>query len=198
MIEILAAVAMVLYGVLIGQGPDNLIVLQEDPNGKVGAVVVTTSAGSQTLDARNAGLEVSASGALGTVRTYSDQELGQLFAAALAAQPPAPKSYLLYFDTGASTLDDAARRALAEALADIAARPLARVSVIGHTDRAGGAGVNARLALERAQQVRQILEGDGVPAAAITAVSHGENDLLVPTADGVSEPRNRRVEILVR
>lgn len=198
MIEALAGFVLLVLGAFLSEEPDNLIVLQEDPNGKVGAVVVTTSAGSQVLDTRNAGLGVSASGELGSVRTYSDDELKTLFASALAAQPLAPKSYLLYFDTGASELNDAARRALADALADIAARSNVRVSVIGHTDRAGGAAVNARLALERAVQVQGLLEADGVPAAAITAVSHGENDPLVPTADGVAEPQNRRVEILVR
>jgi hypothetical protein len=43
-----------------------------------------------------------------------------------------------------------------------------------------------------AELVRQ-----GVPATDIVTVGRGEEDLLVPTADGVREPRNRRVEIVV-
>jgi outer membrane protein OmpA-like peptidoglycan-associated protein len=34
----------------------------------------------------------------------------------------------------------------------------------------------------------------GVPATDIVTIGRGEEDLLVPTADGVREPRNRRVE----
>jgi len=35
----------------------------------------------------------------------------------------------------------------------------------------------------------------GVPAAAIQTVGRGQTNPLVPTADGVREPQNRRVEI---
>jgi hypothetical protein len=37
----------------------------------------------------------------------------------------------------------------------------------------------------------------GVPEADIVTIGRGEEDLLVPTADGVREPRNRRVEVVV-
>ncbi len=198
MLEIFAGAVLLFFGWALDQEPDNLIVLQADPNGEVGALVVTTTEGSQVLDTLNAGVAVSRSGQLGNVQTYSDDELQRFFSSALAAQPPAPKSYLLYFDTGASELNAAARATFADALADIAERQLVRVAVIGHTDRVGSAEVNARLALERAEQVRTLLLDEGVLQDAVTAVSHGENDTLVPTDDGVAEPRNRRVEILVR
>ena len=42
------------------------------------------------------------------------------------------------------------------------------------------------------------LIGDLLDASAINVTSHGEATLLVPTADDVSEARNRRVEITVR
>jgi outer membrane protein OmpA-like peptidoglycan-associated protein len=37
-----------------------------------------------------------------------------------------------------------------------------------------------------------------VPAQAITVIGMGEKGLLVPTADGVREPQNRRVEIVIQ
>ena len=37
----------------------------------------------------------------------------------------------------------------------------------------------------------------GVPATDIVTIGRGEEDLLVPTADGVREPRNRRVEVVI-
>jgi outer membrane protein OmpA-like peptidoglycan-associated protein len=39
---------------------------------------------------------------------------------------------------------------------------------------------------------------DGVPRNAITVTGYGETHLLVPTGDGVREPQNRRVEIIIR
>jgi len=38
----------------------------------------------------------------------------------------------------------------------------------------------------------------GVSAAEITTEAKGETEPLVPTADGVPEPQNRRVEILMK
>jgi outer membrane protein OmpA-like peptidoglycan-associated protein len=38
----------------------------------------------------------------------------------------------------------------------------------------------------------------GIASESIVAIGRGKRELLVPTADGVAEPRNRRVEILVR
>jgi outer membrane protein OmpA-like peptidoglycan-associated protein len=35
-----------------------------------------------------------------------------------------------------------------------------------------------------------------VPPASMVVSGHGENDNRVPTADGVREPQNRRVEIV--
>jgi len=39
---------------------------------------------------------------------------------------------------------------------------------------------------------------DGVPPTAITVIGKGETQLLVPTGDGVREPQNRRVEIVIQ
>jgi outer membrane protein OmpA-like peptidoglycan-associated protein len=39
---------------------------------------------------------------------------------------------------------------------------------------------------------------NGVPATAITVIGKGETQPLVPTADGVREPQNRRVEIVLQ
>ena len=57
---------------------------------------------------------------------------------------------------------------------------------------------NVELGLRRANAVRTILVDAGLARSAIAVASHGEAALLVRTADGVFEPRNRRVEITVR
>ena len=70
--------------------------------------------------------------------------------------------------------------------------------VIGHTDRLGQETFNDMLARKRAEMVASRLVSSGVPLERIEVAARGEREPLIPTADGVSEPRNRRVEIKVR
>jgi outer membrane protein OmpA-like peptidoglycan-associated protein len=72
------------------------------------------------------------------------------------------------------------------------------VVAIGHPDTTGTPTNNVELGLRRANAVRAILIDAGLPAASVAVRSHGEGALLVHTADGVFESRNRRVEITVR
>ena len=70
--------------------------------------------------------------------------------------------------------------------------------VVGHTDAVGSSTFNDELARKRADAVKAMLIRRGVPADDIVAVGRGKRELLVPTPDGIAEPRNRRVEIVVR
>jgi OOP family OmpA-OmpF porin len=72
------------------------------------------------------------------------------------------------------------------------------VEVIGHTDTIGSKVNNVALGLRRAELIRRLLIDIGLGESLMKVTSHGEADLLVRTADGVAEPRNRRVEITVR
>ena len=73
----------------------------------------------------------------------------------------------------------------------------ARVVATGHADRSGPENYNMALSLRRANAVKDSLIRNGVPAGAIQVVGRGESQPLVPTADGVREPQNRRVEIVI-
>ena len=70
--------------------------------------------------------------------------------------------------------------------------------VTGHTDTKGVAAANDELSLKRAGVVAQLLIDKGAPGARIESVGRGKRELLVKTDDDVDEPRNRRVEIVVR
>jgi outer membrane protein OmpA-like peptidoglycan-associated protein len=69
------------------------------------------------------------------------------------------------------------------------------LEVTGHTDTVGSDAYNMRLSRRRAESVAAELEKDGIPASEIAIFAKGKRDLLVPTADGVREPQNRRVQI---
>jgi OOP family OmpA-OmpF porin len=71
-----------------------------------------------------------------------------------------------------------------------------QIQVTGYTDRSGSPGYNQRLSERRATSVAKVLAGMGVPQNQMAVSGHGENDNRVPTADGVREPQNRRVEII--
>ncbi len=120
-------------------------------------------------------------------------------AAPAAAPAPAPtRTYLVFFDFDRADLSERARQIIAEAAAASARVQLTRIEVKGYTDAAGTAAYNNALSLRRAQAVRTELVRDGVAENAISVQGLGETHPLVPTAAGVREPQNRRVEIILR
>ena len=114
-----------------------------------------------------------------------------------APAPAEPGEFLIWFDTNQSTLTPEGLRVVAQAAQAYQERGAARITVTGHTDTVGSAAYNLRLSESRADTVANALISQGVPATDIITIGRGEEDLLVPTADGVDEPRNRRVEIVV-
>ena len=68
----------------------------------------------------------------------------------------------------------------------------------GHADRSGTPQYNQRLSQRRADAVAAELVRQGVSRNEIMVTAFGESRPLVPTADGVREPQNRRVEIVLR
>ena len=75
---------------------------------------------------------------------------------------------------------------------------LVRLSSSGTPTPLAHPPATTHLGLSRARIVRDILVSIGLESAIIQVISHGEADQLVPTADEIIEPRNRRVEIMVR
>jgi outer membrane protein OmpA-like peptidoglycan-associated protein len=116
----------------------------------------------------------------------------------IAALPPKANKYILNFLPGGTNLTPESEAQLPTLLADVAKRAGADLVVSGHTDTTGALAANDALSLKRAQVVAQLLVGKGASESRIEAVGRGKRELLVPTADEVDEPKNRRVEIIVR
>lgn len=108
-----------------------------------------------------------------------------------------PGRFVVYFDTGQADLNFEGVQTVSRAARQFAETGAAQIDVIGHTDTVGSAESNRALSQQRAEVVADELIRQGVPATAIATIGRGEDDLLVATADGVAEPRNRRVEIIV-
>jgi len=131
-------------------------------------------------------------------RTSSEPEVKKEFGATLASLPPRPTKYTLYFLSGTDQFTNETKKEVQQVLAEVAQRPAAEVVVIGHTDRVGAELENDNLSLQRARRVKTLLIPLGIPADRIVTAGRGEREPIVPTADNVDEPKNRRVEINVR
>ncbi len=75
--------------------------------------------------------------------------------------------------------------------------PDAPITITGFTDTTGTPQYNLRLSKRRAEAVADAMVGEGVDAGRITTDGVGENNLLIPTGDGVAEPQNRRAQIAI-
>jgi len=176
-----------------------LIALLPDPEtGVTGRARVTNEFGSANLASARAATRATADAAPGPVDTLSEADVARLFGAALAALPPAPKHFTLYFRFESDALTDESSAQVAEILSAVKTLAVPEVVVVGHTDTMGDAKANVALGLRRATSVQKILVAAGIPAATIEVTSHGEADLLVKTPNSAPEPKNRRVEISVR
>jgi outer membrane protein OmpA-like peptidoglycan-associated protein/opacity protein-like surface antigen len=117
------------------------------------------------------------------------------------APPPPPKvacntgPYVVFFDFDKSDITPQAASILNSAVTAYANCGTASVMLAGHTDRAGTPKYNIGLAERRNAAVSSYLSGRGIPAARITGEAFGETKPRVPTADGVREAQNRRVEV---
>ncbi len=110
---------------------------------------------------------------------------------------PQPREFIVFFDFDQSSLTPEAQRIVADAAAQ-AKEGYVRIRLAGHADRAGSSQYNLGLSQRRADSVEAELRRLGVSSAEIATEAKGEAEPLVPTADGVPEPQNRRVEIMMQ
>jgi outer membrane protein OmpA-like peptidoglycan-associated protein len=200
----LSLTGLALGGLLLGscahQAPKpagDLIVVAPGQDGRAGSVVVSGAQGSMTLDRPYAAARVE-QGGRPEVRSASEAEVRKTFAEAIAARPQHPVSFLLYFQGDSDEYTPESKQAFENVFAELSRRKAAEVTVIGHTDRIGTVEYNDALSLRRAERVRRDFVGRGIPNQSVSVAGRGEREPIVPTADEVAEPRNRRVEINVR
>ena len=187
---------------LAREGPQrprqDLAALLSDSDGTIGRARVSNTMGSVDLTDARAATRVSPDQPPSPVVLLSEDDVEREFGEALAALPPAPQAFTLYFQFESDDLTPESRALLGRTLQAVKERPVPDVLVVGHTDTTGAPGPNFQLALRRANAVRTLLLTAGLPDNAVEVASHGESQPLVPTPDDTYEARNRRVLITVR
>ena len=177
---------------------DVLIVLVPDTDtGTVGRVLVSNQAGHTELSSPYSSTRLTSTRAP-RARTLRESDVKRTFGDALAALPPPPLHFTLFFRFDSEELTSESRALVQDVLGSVRSQPVPDVLVVGHTDTTGSEMSNFELGMRRANAVRALLIDAGLSPLAIDARSHGELELLVPTSNEVFEPKNRRVEITVR
>jgi outer membrane protein OmpA-like peptidoglycan-associated protein len=190
--------AAIALAILFGrQGAEELVVLVPAADGHIGTVVIDRAGKKTTLNTAYASSRAMGADEVSSA-TLPSADVQRDFGATLGAIPARPASFLLYFVTGTDELTEESKAEVQRLLDELRRRPLPDIQVIGHTDRVGADAENDALSLQRAEKLRTEMLGLGIPEARIRAAGRGEREPLVPTEDGVDEPRNRRVEINVR
>ena len=177
--------------------PLTKVVLLPQADGTASAVLVKSAKSEQLLSTpyqrvtgqEDKALKLDATSAADVQKAYP-----QLY----ASMPPRATKYVLNFMPGGTTLTPESQAQLPKILEDATNRSGADMVVTGHTDSTGALAANDTLSLSRAKVVAQLLVDKGAAASRLEAVGRGKRELLVPTADEVDEPQNRRVEIIVR
>jgi OmpA-OmpF porin, OOP family len=191
------AVIVALTTALSACAPLTTVILLPQADGSASAVMVKTAKYEQLLSTpyqrvtgqEDKELKLDATTAADVQKAYP-----QLY----AAVPPRATKYILNFMPGGTTLTPESLAQLPKILEDATNRSGADMVVTGHTDSTGALLANDALSLSRAKVVTQLLVEKGAAASRVEAVGRGKRELLVPTADEVDEPQNRRVEIVVR
>jgi len=177
--------ALVILGAIYAQpaAREEIVVVLPSPDGHTGTVIVQRGGERYVLNQPFAASRLTGE---------------QSFGVALEALPVPPTTFLLYFVTGTDELTDESKEELKQILAELKHRPVPDIMVVGHTDTVGELEANDLLSAQRAERMKGFLVEIGIPGRQIQTAGRGEREPLVPTADNIDEPRNRRVEINVR
>jgi outer membrane protein OmpA-like peptidoglycan-associated protein len=163
---------------------------------------VTTQGGSQRLDKPGYAIEVEDLNKPPVApKPVEEKEITDVFAPALSGLPE-PESrfilFILYFEHNTTKLTPESKDLLAKVQKTIKSRKSNEVYVVGHTDLVGTEAYNDRLSSRRANYIRDLLVSSGIKPKTLFVSFYGKARPLVPTKDEVPEPRNRRVEVIVR
>ena len=196
----LGQLVMVLSLVSLGGcSPVRSIILMPDRDGHVGKAAVSTLGGKLLLNRAGDMTHVANPKAPPSEAVKVDPAyIAKTFGEALAVEPAPSRKFTLLFDSGTTTLTPESMKDIANIVSTSQQRKAINISIRGHTDSVGSDLFNNKLAIERAERVKAMVQKQGINPELISVTSHGKADPAIPTPDGVAEPRNRRVDVIVQ
>lgn len=195
---LIKACTVLLAGLLLGGcATHDRVILLPNADGGVGRIAILRDGQETVIGEAYGSARTDDRGGLDRA-TLEEAAVRKEFAAELATLPARPIVRHLYFRPDSTQLTAESEAGAAAMLAEIAARPAVEVVLVGHSDTQGTDSYNEQLSLTRAMVVRARLITAGVSAFQISIAGQGERNPIVPTPDGVDEPRNRRVELHAR
>ena len=190
-------IALLFVVLLSGCASKTTVILLPDDDGSVGSVVVRGA--ESAVELKTAYSASNVGGAIPSEAKKNDKALIESkYSRVLAAQPEKAEYFILHFIFDSSKLTEQAKALIPEIIGSAEKRKPATISIIAHSDRAGDKRYNMELSQKRAQAIEAIFLHAGLKKNSLFIEYYGERYPLFPTADGVANLRNRRVEIMVR
>lgn len=174
------------------------VVLMPDEDSTVGAVSILTASGSQRLDKAFSYTSVNGSHAAPSkARALGRDTIDTAYGALLKAQPPKPTTFILQFLLDKTELTEESKAMLPALFGAVRERKPTSITVFGHADATGSKEWNLKLSADRAETAANLLRTNDPSLKDIEVQFFGEAKPLTPSGSRASEPRNRRVEILI-
>ncbi|TAJ68485.1 MAG: OmpA family protein [Phenylobacterium sp.] len=187
------AAALALAGLLCGCATSDVTLLNDAGSDRSGSVAVLDPETGREVGALTAG---DTRARLGGKAVRAKPVKTGFWKNLMGFVPFEPRAYVMYFVEGSTDLTPESMPIL-EALRR-AADANSEVQITGHTDTTGSDETNDKLSYDRAVEIRAALVKQGLPFENAKVTGRGERELRVPTDDEVSEPANRRVEVILR
>lgn len=190
--------AACLFVALAGCAHSSMVLLPDEDGGHGEVAILESGGKARETVVEQANSRATLGASQPTIRSLGAKGLKPNEALLVSELPPPAKSFTLYFLEGTTEMTPDSLPVLEELRGEIAKRPGAEVQVTGHTDTVGSDADNDALSQKRAEEILNLLASKGFDRSIMSAVGRGERELKVPTADDVSSPVNRRVEVIVR
>ena len=174
------------------------VVLMPDEDGNVGAVTVSTEAGTQRIDQAYSYATVDGVNGRPSEMTAMGQEsVTKNYDRLIQAQPPKPKTFVLNFVLDKFVLTEESKAMIPAVLQAIRERKPTEITIFGHTDSIGSEARNLKLSADRANAIATLLRKTDPSLDRIDVQYFGDKAPLVPSEAGKPQPKNRRAEIMV-
>ena len=168
-----------------------------DKSGKKNAISISSKGTTQRVDKPLSQLKIKGDGKLTKPVQISRDALNANFSDVLDAMPKKVFSTNIFFKEGIALNDEYIMK-IFQIKNEIKRRYPCEVDIIGYSDTKGSDEENLVLSEKRAKLIEKLLQATKVEIAHTNILAYGETNQFIHTKDGIQEPRNRRVEIIIK